>query len=66
MRDSCLSDKILKEIFLLTSHKNIYYIDKDEFFIILRLIALAQNKIAFTKDSLENNKPIPPLPIFHF
>lgn len=66
IRDSGLTDKILKEIFLLTSHKNIYYIEKDEFFIILRLIALAQNKIAFTKDSLEKNKPIPPLPKFYF
>ena len=65
MRDSLLNDNILKEIFLLTSHKNIYFIEKEEFFIILRLIALAQNKIPFTENSLEKNNPIPPLPIFY-
>ena len=66
MRDSNLKENILKEIFLLTPHKNIHYIEKDEFFILLRLISLAQNKIPFNKESLENNNPIPPLPIFYF
>ena len=67
MRDSDLNRDILKEIFLLTSHKDIDFLEKEEFLIILRLIALAQNKIyPFTKNSLERNDPIPPLPKFSF
>lgn len=67
MRDSDLNREILKEIFLLTSHKDIDFLEKEEFLIVLRLIALAQNKIyPFTKNSLERNDPIPPLPKFSF
>ena len=67
MRDSDLNRDILKEIFLLTSHKDIDFLEKEEFLIILRLIALAQNKIyPFTKNSLERNDPIPRLPKFSF
>ena len=64
MRDSGLNNKILKEIFLLTPHNDIHYNEKKEFFIMLRLIGLAQNKVPFTEDSLEKNTPIPPLPVF--
>lgn len=66
LRDSDLKDSILKEIFLLTSHKDIHFLEKDELYIILRLISLAQNKISFDSNSLERNTPIPPLPKFYF
>ena len=66
MRNSGLNTKLLKEIYLSTSHKDKYFIERNEFFIILRLIALAQNNIPFTQESLENNNPIPPFPKFNF
>ena len=66
IKESKLDDNILKQILLLSSFKNIKLIEKEEFFKVLRLIALAQNKIPFNVESLEKNNPIPPLPIFHF
>ena len=66
LRDSRLNDKVLKELFVLICQKDINYIDKDEFFIMLRLLALAQNNIPFNVNSLQKNTPIPPLPIFVF
>jgi len=34
------------------------------FFIALRLIALAQNGFPYTKNEIEDNNQIPPLPFF--
>ncbi len=59
IRDSGLNNKVLKEIFLLTPHNDIHYNERKEFFIMLRLIGLAQNKVPFNEDSLEKNTPIP-------
>lgn len=36
----------------------------NEFYIALRLIALAQNNFPFTEQEIINNTPIPPLPVF--
>ena len=66
IRDSGLKDNVIKEILILASLKDQNYIYKNEFFIILRLIALAQNNIPFNINSLQRNTPIPPLPIFIF
>ena len=66
IRDSGLKDNVIKEILILASLKAQNYIYKNEFFIILRLIALAQNNIPFNINSLQRNTPIPPLPIFIF
>ena len=69
MTDSGLDNKTLNDIFLLVRHKYINYINKEEFLIMLRLIALALNKIPFTESSLEKNNPInpiPPLPKFNY
>ena len=66
IRDSGLKDNVIKEILILASLKAQNYINKNEFFIILRLIALAQNNIPFNINSLQRNTPIPPLPIFIF
>ena len=66
IRDSGLKDNIIKEILILASLKDQNKIDKNEFFIILRLIALAQNNIPFNIYSLQRNTPVPPLPIFIF
>lgn len=48
MTDSGLDNKTLNDIFLLVRHKYINYINKEEFLIMLRLIALTLNKIPFT------------------
>jgi hypothetical protein len=37
---------------------------ENEFYIALRLVALAQNNIPFTEQEIINNYPIPPLPVF--
>lgn len=65
MKTSGLNEQILKKIFLLNHLKNIHYIDKEEFFIILRLIGLAQNNMSYTIENLIKNSPIPPLPRFN-
>ena len=66
LRDSKLNDKVLKTLFILVSQKDTKYIDKDEFFKMLRLVALAQNNIPINVNSSQNNTTIPPLPIFNF
>ena len=65
MKTSGLNVQILQKIFLLNHHKNIHYTDKEEFFIILRLIGLAQNNMPYTIENLIKNSPIPPLPRFN-
>ena len=63
LKKSNLSQDILKNIWSISSHtKN--GLTRNDFFIALRLIALAQNGFPYTKNEIENNKPIPPLPIF--
>ena len=63
LKKSKHSQDILKNIWSISSHtKN--GLTRNDFFIALRLIALAQNGFPYTKNEIENNKPIPPLPIF--
>ena len=40
-------------------------IDKEEFFVAMRLIALAQNNMPFSAEYIERNNPIQPLPQFN-
>ena len=63
MKKSNLSQEILKTIWSISSNsKN--GLHEEEFYISLRLIALAQNDFPFTEEEIENNSPIPPLPKF--
>ena len=64
MKKSNLSQEILKNIWYNSSQSKKNGLTRDEFFISLRLIALAQNNLPFTKKEIENNNPIPPLPSF--
>ena len=65
---SGLNKEILKNIWLISSSTIDIddFLEKDEFFVMLRLIALAQNKLPYNVESIEKNNPIPPLPYFNF
>ena len=64
MKRSNLKKEVLKEIWLIAAQNSNQFILKEEFFVALRLIALAQNNMPFTAQSIEMNNPIPPLANF--
>lgn len=64
MKKSNLSKETLKKIWLTAAHSN-DFLEKDEFYVVLRLIALAQNNLPYNAENIENNYPIPPLPSFN-
>ena len=66
LKKSGLSKHILKEIWLMIAKYSINHITRDEFYAALRLIALAQNNMPYTEESIEKNTPIPPLPSFKY
>ena len=66
LKKSGLSRNILKTIWLIASKSSISFIERDEFYVALRLIALAQNNFPYTEESVERNTPIPPLPHFKY
>ena len=58
--------KLIELIFLGLIELYIYsQIDKEEFFVAMRLIALAQNNMPFSAENIERNNPIQPLPQFN-
>ena len=66
MKKSGLSRNILKNIWLTASQKSITYMEREEFYVALRLIALAQNNLPYDTENIEKNYPIPPLPSFKY
>ena len=66
VKDSGLNYTILNQILLLNYQKDKNYFDKNEFYILLRLIAMAQNKIPASLDMIENKNLKLHLPVFHF
>ena len=66
MKKSGLSRNKLKTIWLIASQSSIIYLDRSEFYVILRLIALAQNNLPYTAESIENNTPVNLLPFLDF
>ena len=66
LKKSGLSKNILKNIWLIASQKSITYIEREEFYVALRLIALAQNNLPYDIENIEKNSPIPPLPSFKY
>ena len=64
MRKSNLPKNVLKDIWLIAAQTSNIFILKDEFFVAMRLIALAQNNMPYTAQNIEMNNPIPPLPNF--
>ena len=65
MKKSGLNRNILKNIFLIAQPKSKQYLERDEFYVALRLIALAQNNMPFNEQAIILNKPLPPLPNFN-
>ena len=65
MKTSGLDKNILKQIWLIAAQNSNTQMDKEEFFVALRLIALAQNNMPISSESIERNNPIPPLPQFN-
>jgi hypothetical protein len=66
LKKSGISRNILKTIWLTASKSSITHIEKEEFYVALRLIALAQNNYPYTEEAIEKNSPIPPLPNFKY
>ena len=66
MKKSGLSKDVLKNIWLIASQKSITHLERDEFYVALRLIALAQNNLPYDVENIEKNNPIPPLPSFRY
>ena len=64
LKKSGLSKGILKKIWLIAAQTNPSSIEKDEFYVALRLVALAQNNMEYSAESIRLNHPIPPLPKF--
>ena len=58
-----LSEEILHQIITTCNIQNGRFYP-NEFYVALRLIALAQNNFPFTEQEIINNRPIPPLPKF--
>ena len=65
MKTSGLEKNTLKKIWLIAAQSSNTQMDKDEFFVALRLIALAQNNMPFSAENIDRNNPIPPLPQFN-
>ena len=65
MKTSGLDKNTLKQIWLIAAQNSNTQIEKEEFFVALRLIALAQNNMPFSAEVIDRNNPIPPLPNFN-
>jgi hypothetical protein len=62
MKRSNLDKFTLKNIWLIAAQTNNKFLEREELFVALRLIALAQNNMTVSELSIEKNYPIPPLP----
>ena len=65
LKKSGLPKDILKKIWIISAKTDPSKIERDEFYIALRLIALAQNNMDCSEESIRLNHPIPPLPFFN-
>jgi epidermal growth factor receptor substrate 15 len=64
LKKSGLSKDNLKLIWLISAQTDPQFLERDEFYIALRLIALAQNNMEVSEDSIRLNHPLPPMPKF--
>jgi len=64
LKKSGLPKDILKKIWIISAKTDPSKIERDEFYIALRLVALAQNNMDCSEESIKLNHPIPPLPNF--
>ena len=65
MKKSGLDKQTLKNIWLIAAQTSNTQMDKEEFFVALRLIALAQNNMPYSAENIIRNNPIPNLPAFN-
>jgi hypothetical protein len=63
-KKSGLSKEVLKNIWLMAAQTNLSWLERDEFYVGLRLIALTQNNMPADEKSIVYNNPLPPLPKF--
>lgn len=64
LKKSGLPKETLKNIWTISAQTNLSWLERDEFYVALRLIALAQNSLPVDSQSIIINEPIPPLPKF--
>ena len=65
-KKSGLPKHVLKEIWLMVVKYSTSHITREEFYIILRLISLAQNNLPYTEESINNNTSQISLPLPSF
>lgn len=65
LKKSGLPKDILKRIWIISAQTNPQFLERDEFYIALRLVALAQNNLPVTPECIINNSPLPPFPVFN-
>jgi len=64
LKKSGLSRDVLKNIWMIAAQTNLSWLERDEFYVALRLVALAQNNLPCDEKSIYLNEPLPPLPKF--
>lgn len=64
LKKSGLPREVLKNIWMIAAQTNLSWLERDEFYIALRLIALTQNNMPADAKSIIYNEPLPPLPKF--
>lgn len=64
LKKSGLPKESLKIIWIISAQTDHQHLERDEFYLALRLVALAQNNMEYTEESIRINHPIPPLPKF--
>ncbi len=64
LKKSGLSRDMLKNIWMIAAQTNLSWLERDEFYVALRLVALAQNNLPCDEKSIYLNEPLPPLPKF--
>ena len=64
LKKSNLPKEILRQIWIISAQTDFNFLERDEFYIALRLVALAQNNFPVNSESIRNNNPLPPLPKF--
>lgn len=64
LKKSNLPRDVLKNIWMIAAQTNLSWLERDEFYVALRLIALAQSNMPYDEKSIMFNEPLPPLPKF--
>jgi len=64
LKRSGLPKEALKVIWIISAQTDNQFLERDEFYIALRLVALAQNNMEYSEEAIIKNNPIPPLPKF--